>query len=496
MNIDVVQSDVTRVAADGLIVNLFQGVTTPGGATGAVDRALGGLISRLIAAGDLKGKLGEVVIVPAGEPIAATRLAVVGLGEPGAFTLDRVRQVSAEATRALRARGARRVATIVHGAGIGGLDPFEAAVATVEGAVLGLYRFRRYRSERDEQEVEEVLLVEREGDRVAALRTAARRGQILAEAQNLARDLQNEPANILTPRALAERAQTLLTPLGLRVEVYDEAWMRSKGMGALLGVAQGSAEPPRLIVARYDGEVTPAIGLIGKGITFDSGGLSLKPAEGMELMKTDMSGGAAVIGALAAIAQLRPRRAVVGIIPATENMPGGRAQRPGDVVRTMHGKTIEVINTDAEGRLILADALAYAQELGLRPLVDLATLTGAMTVALGRVRTGVFSNDEATLQALLRAGERSGEKLWPMPLDEEYAEQIKSEIADVKNVGGRPAGAVTAAMFLKQMVRETPWVHLDIAGTARAEQTKGYTISGGTGIGVRTLVHFVEQLSN
>ncbi|MCL6649060.1 MAG: leucyl aminopeptidase, partial [Chloroflexi bacterium] len=236
--------------------------------------------------------------------------------------------------------------------------------------------------------------------------------------------------------------------------------------------------------------------LIGNGITFDSGGLSLKPAEGMELMKTDMSGGAAVIGALAAIAQLRPRRAVVGIIPATENMPGGRAQRPGDVVRTMHGKTIEVINTDAEGRLILADALAYAQELGLRPLVDLATLTGAMTVALGRVRTGVFSNDEATLQALLRAGERSGEKLWPMPLDEEYAEQIKSEIADVKNVGGRPAGAVTAAMFLKQMVRETPWVHLDIAGTARAEQTKGYTTSGGTGIGVRTLVHFVEQLSS
>ncbi|GIW08135.1 MAG: putative cytosol aminopeptidase [Dehalococcoidia bacterium] len=496
MKVRVVQDDATTVETDGLIVNLFEGVTAPGGATGAVDRALDGAISELIANGDLKGKLNDVVILPGRRGVRATRVAIVGLGKAAELNIDRIRHVSAEAARALRGRGARRIASIVHGAGIGGQDVAESATATVEGALLGLYRFQGYRSSDDTVDVEELLIVEREAERIPAIEKAVERGVVLAEAQNLTRDLQNEPANRLTPTILAERARAALEPFGIEVAVYDADWMREKGMGALFGVAQGSEEPPRFIELRYrGGDNGPPVGLVGKGITFDSGGISIKPAEGMELMKTDMSGAAAVIGAMQAIARLKPRRSVVGLIPATENMPGGRAQRPGDVVRTMHGKTIEVINTDAEGRLVLADAFAYAQSLGLRPVVDLATLTGAMSIALGRVRTGVFTNDDATLRVLLAASERSGEKMWAMPLDDEYFEQIKSDVADMKNTGGRPAGSITAAMLLKKMIEGTPWVHLDIAGTARSDTVKGYHVKGGTGVGTRTLVHFVEMLS-
>jgi leucyl aminopeptidase len=495
VHVRVLLADISTVEADGIIVNLFEGVTAPGGATGAVDRALEGAITRLIADGDLKGKLNEVVVIPGGKGVRAPRVAIVGLGKPEEFSIDRIRHVSAEAARALRGRGARRLATIVHGAGIGGHEVASSATATVEGALLGLYRFRGYRSSDETPEVEEVLVVERDASRGPAIEAAVERGVVLAEAQNLARDLQNEPANRLTPTMLAERARAALEPLGVEVAIYDAEWMRQQGMGALLGVSQGSEEPPRFIELRYRGAgAGPAVGLVGKGITFDSGGISIKPAEGMELMKTDMSGGAAVIGALQAVARLKLRRSVVGLIPATENMPGGRAQRPGDVVRTMHGKTIEVINTDAEGRLVLADAFAYAQALGLRPVVDVATLTGAMTIALGRVRTGVFSNDDATLRTLLAASERSGEKLWAMPLDDEYFEQITSDVADMKNSGGRAAGSITAAMLLKKMIDGTPWAHLDIAGTARSDTMKGYQVKGGTGVGVRTLVHFVELL--
>ncbi|MFN8532667.1 MAG: leucyl aminopeptidase [Dehalococcoidia bacterium] len=495
MKVRVEQGDVTAVEADGLIVNLFQGVAEPGGATGAVDSALGGTISQMIEGGDLLGKLGEVVILPGGDAIKARRVAIVGLGKAGDLALDPLRQASAEAVRALRGRGARRVATIIHGAGIGGLDVAEAATATVEGAILGLYRFSGYQPAENRTEVDELILIERDPDKVDQIKEAAERGRILAEAQNLTRELQNEPANRMTPSILADRAREALEPLGIAVEVHDAGWMREKGMGALLGVAQGSEEPPRFIILRYQGrDGRPPAGLVGKGITFDTGGISIKPAEGMELMKTDMSGGAAVIGAMAAIAALKPARSVVGLIPATENMPGGRAQRPGDVVRTIHGKTIEVINTDAEGRLVLADALGYAQELGLTPVVDLATLTGAMTIALGKVRTGAFTNDQPTLDLLLVASERSGEKMWAFPLDDEYFEQIRSDVADMKNTGGRGAGSITAAMLLKKMIEGTPWVHLDIAGTARSDAQKGYQVKGGSGVGVRTLVHFIEQL--
>ncbi|MCS7002692.1 MAG: leucyl aminopeptidase, partial [Dehalococcoidia bacterium] len=441
---------------------------------------------------------GTVVIIPTYGAIAAKRVAVGGLGKAESFTVEQARKASAEAVKALNGRGARVIATVAHGAGIGGLDPAEAARATVEGAMLALYRFDKYQTngDRDRARVTDLIVVDANATTVAAVQAGAERGRILAEATLIARDLQNEPANVLTPIEFGERAKALGSAVGLAVEVFDEAWMRAKGMGALLGVGQGSAQPPRLIVLRYDaGDSRPAVGLVGKGITFDTGGISIKPASGMELMKTDMSGGAAVIGAMIAIARLKPNRNVVGIIPAAENMPGGNAQRPGDIVRTMHGKTIEVINTDAEGRLILADALAYAQELGLSPIIDLATLTGAVTVALGRLRTGAYTNDPATYAIFERASELAGERMWRMPLDDDYFDLIKSEVADMKNVGEGGAGSIIGAIFLRKMVDSTPWIHLDIAGTARALSSSGYTPKGGTGVGARSLVHFVEALA-
>ncbi len=496
MQVSVRNESITAVAADGIVVNLFEGVAQPGGATGAVNQALGGMISQLIADGDFKGKLGEVQVFR-GNGVAATRVALVGLGPSGKFTLDAVRTASAEAAKALRARGAAKIATIVHGAGIGGLDARQAAAATIEGALLGLYRFGRYQTgNEDTNDIAEIIVAETGRGRLLDVETGAGHGRIVAEAVNLARDLQNEPANILTPTELASRARQALEGHGVTVEAYDQAWMKEQGMGALLGVAQGSEEPARFIVMRYDaGDSRPPVGLVGKGITFDTGGISIKPAANMDLMKTDMSGGAAVVGAMAAIGQLKPRRNVVGIIPATENMPGGRAQRPGDVVRTFGGKTVEVINTDAEGRMVLSDALGYAVAQGCQPIVDLATLTGAMTMALGRIRTGVFSNNDETMAQFLKASETAGEKMWPMPLDDEYFDQIKSDVADMMNVGGVGAGAIIGAMVLRKMVGDTPWVHLDIAGTARSEAAKGYKPKGGTGVGVRTLVAFVEQLA-
>jgi leucyl aminopeptidase len=317
------------------------------------------------------------------------------------------------------------------------------------------------------------------------------RGRILAEAQNFARELCYEPPNVLTPTELARRAAELAAGSALECEVLDRERMRQLGMGALLGVAQGSAEPPALIVVRYrpegPGDGVAHLGLVGKGVTFDTGGISIKPSQDMDEMKYDMSGGAAMLGAMYAIARLKPRIPVTAVIPAVENMPGGRAQRPGDIVKTLAGKSVEVLNTDAEGRLILADAITYAQRLGCTHLVDAATLTGAIVVALGHVNTGVFSNNDETLGKVLAAAKAEGEKMWPMPLDEDYKEQLKSPFADLPNIGNRWGGAITAAWFLKEFAEPTPWVHLDIAGTAWLENDKPAMGKGPTGVAVRTL---------
>ncbi|MFQ5840731.1 MAG: leucyl aminopeptidase, partial [Candidatus Methylomirabilales bacterium] len=478
MQIGVEARDVVTFRGDGVIVNLFEGVQAPTGATGALDDALRGLIRSAIRAGEFTGKAGESLLLHTGGRIPATRVLVVGLGKAERFDLDGVRTVMGGALRTLRRSGCRRVASVIHGTGAGGLDLREAAQAATEGALLGLYTFDRYKAEKEEKRVDRLTLLVRERPQIAPARAGVLIGQTVAEAVTFARDLVNEPSNTLTPQELANRAQAVCKRTrGLSCEILNRRQITRLGMGALLGVAQGSGRDPVLIILRYRGGRgrVPAVGLVGKGITFDSGGISIKPSEGMEQMKGDMAGGAAVVGAMTAIARLRPRVNVAAVVPACENLPDARALKPGDVLRAMNGKTIEVINTDAEGRLILADALCYARQLGCERLVDVATLTGACVVALGRIRTGAFGNDRSWIDQVLAAGVGAGEKIWQMPLDEEYGEQIKSDVAVVKNTGGRPGGAITAAKFLEHFVEKTPWVHLDIAGTADTDREKGYT---------------------
>ncbi len=484
------------VEVGALCVSLFEGETLEDEMLRELDRRLHGVLASALASGEVKGKLGETLYVPTLGGLAASRVLFVGAGKRSDFTCDTIRQVAGTAARFLRQRGIRSMALLRRSE----LDLGKSAQAAVEGILLGLFDPGTYKThEKEERALDDVRLVA-EGGSEAEIQRGIERGMILAKATNFARNLVNEPSSVLTPVEMARRAQDIAVRYGLDIEVLDEHRMKELGMGALLGVARGSDEPARFIILRYLPEEDeaflerlPTIALIGKGITFDSGGISLKPAEGMEQMKYDMAGGAAVLGALRAIAQLRPKIKVLGLVPATENMPSGRAQKPGDVVRTMSGKTVEVINTDAEGRLILADAITYARQLGAQQIVDVATLTGACVVALGSVYAAVFGNDPALVEQVIAAGREAGEKLWPLPLDPEYREQLKSEIADLKNVGGRKAGAITAAYFLKEFAEETPWAHLDIAGTAWLEESKPHLASGPTGMGVRTLAHFVCQ---
>ncbi len=496
MEIRVLQGSITEVTSDVVVVNLFEGVASPGGATGAVDSALGGAISDLIGSGEIKGKLNETTLIHTFGKIAAKRVLVMGLGKPEEFDLDRVRQVSGTAARFLRKKGVRKATTIVHGAGIGGLAVQDAAQAVAEGCIIADYDPDFYKSDRESPMLETITIVERDADKVTLIQAGVRIGVILGNATNDARTLGNEPANNMTPSILAERAREVAERFGLEFEVHDENWMRDQGMGALLAVAAGSAQSPRLMVMKYRAEgATKTLGLVGKGITFDSGGISIKPSDGMQDMKFDMSGASAVIQALRAIAELRPKINVIGVVPATENMPSGSAYKPGDIVRTKAGKTIEIITTDAEGRLILADALTYTKELGADMMVDVATLTGACVVALGHDYTGVMGNDPAMVSAVLDAAADAGEKAWELPLPPEYMEQLKSEYADSKNCGERWGGALTGGLFLKQFADETAWVHMDIAGPADSSKEKPYRSAGATGVAVRTLAALAMRLS-
>ena len=497
MEIKVIVGDIAQIEADAIVVNLFEDMTQPGGATAAVDNALDGAISSLISRGEIKGKFGEVNIAHTfGKPrqVGAEIVAVAGLGKSQDFNTDKIRGVAGEFCRALRKLSCHKIATILHGAGTGGIEPEASAQAITEGALLGLYSFNKYKKPECE-DIEEMLIVVREADKVPILEPAIHKGSVVAEATNLARDMINEPANYMTPSQMAEAAEEIANKYNLEFHVFDSADMEAMGMGALLGVAKGSSQPPKLITLSYKGDERSekALGFLGKGITFDSGGISIKPSEGMAEMKDDMAGAAAVMTALVAIARLKPQINVTAIIPATENLPSGTALKPGDILKAMNGKTIEVINTDAEGRLILADALSYAQKLGLSPLLDLATLTGACCVALGTLYSGIFSNNQDLADKVLKAAERIGERMWQMPMPEEYKEQLKSEIADVKNTGHKYGGAITAALFLAEFVDDTPWVHIDIAGTANSNKESGYIVKGATGIGVRTLVELASS---
>ena len=499
MKITVEAGDITEQAVGVIVVNLFEGVKTPEGVTGAVDRALDGAITRLIEEGEVRGEKNELTLLHTLGKMAPARVLVVGLGKEASLNADRVRNASAAACRYLRARRVSDVATVSHGAGIGGLDARQSADAIAVGGLLGLYRFDRHKTNNTTKgAIDSLKIVEQESSNIEALEAGVAEGQTVADATNLCRDLANEPGNIMTPTQLSEAALEVALESGLKVEVIDRPRMAELGMGALLGVAQGSEQPPKLIVLRYTGDPEDEsnnLGLLGKGITFDSGGISIKGAAGMGAMKTDMAGGAAVIAAMGVIGKLKPKINVTGIVPATENMPGGRAQRPGDIVTAMNGKTIEIDNTDAEGRLVLADAVAYARSLGLTRLVDVATLTGAISIALGKVCSGAFGNDQPLMDAVVKAGNSVGERVWQMPTYDDYKEQYKSDVADIKNTGGRNAGSITGAQIIGEFTDGAAWVHLDIAGTSRSDLLNGYTPKGATGVPVRTLVQLVKDMA-
>ncbi|MCI0337591.1 MAG: leucyl aminopeptidase [Acidobacteria bacterium] len=478
-----------EIDCDALVVGVYEGEKPDGGALAEIDERSGGVITSLIETGELTGKSGESSYVHNPGDIKARRLLLLGAGKLDEFNLDVVRKMAGTAARMLRGKKARSFAFLRRSQ----LPLGESAQAATEGALLALFDPDKYHTnDKTEGHLETMILATTEGDK-NELDRGVERGRIVAEAANFAREVINEPSNLMTPTELARRAEEVAREFGLEIDVLDEARMKEMNMGALLGVAQGSAEPAKMIVLRYrpQAESDETIAIVGKGITFDTGGISIKPADGMEKMKYDMAGGATTIAALRAIAQLKPSVNVIGIVPATENMPGGRAQRPGDVVRAMTGKTIEVINTDAEGRLVLADAVAYARYLGATKIVDLATLTGAVSIALGDIYVAVLGTDQELIDRIIAAGRNAGEKIWQLPLDKEYREQIKSEIADIKNIGGRKAGTITGAYFIREFVEETPWAHLDIAGTAWNETLKPYLAVGPTGVGVRTLVNLV-----
>ena len=501
MRVTVVQADMTQISTPALIVNLFEGVEQPGGATGTVDHALDGAISWLIREREIKGKKGEMTLIHTLGRITPARVLVAGLGKQDSFDRHVVREVIAEACRFLRRRGVARATTIAHGAGIGGMTGRESGQAIAEGASLGLYRFSNYMTsdESGKDQFEELSIVERDPSKIADLEAGVQQGSHTAEGVMLTRDMVNEPPNVMTPTRMAEIAQQMAEAQGLECTVLERHDMEELGMGAFLGVAQGSSQPPKLITLQYQGDPdNPAnnLALLGKGITFDSGGLSLKTASGMEEMKRDMAGGASVIGALRVLAHLTPKVNITGIIGATENMPGGSAQRPGDIVRTMGGKTVEVLNTDAEGRLVLADLICYARHLGFSRLVDIATLTGAIVVALGNRVSGIMGNDQHLVDDVIAAGRAAGEPVWQLPLYDDYKEQIRSTVADVKNIGSRGAGSITAACFLGEFTQGTPWAHLDVAGTTYTDQVKGYLVKGATGIPVRTLVDLGVSLAS
>jgi leucyl aminopeptidase len=453
------------------------------------DPAIQSVAADLLSSGEVTGKAFESNLMHHPVTLMAKRLLLVSGGSAAKFSAYELRRIAGTAVRALKARGIRSFAFVAP-QGI----PAEAAVrAIVEGAHVGNFDPDYYRSDRKDQKIDALTIVA--SGNQSSIEKAAAEAQIIGESQNFIRDLVNEPSNRMTPTILADRAKKMSDEVGLRCEVYGADKIKEMKMGAFWSVAQGSDEPPALIVMTYEPAGAPAkpvLGLVGKGITFDTGGISIKPADGMEKMKYDMAGGATMIGAMRAIALLKPKVKVIGIVCATENMPSGHAQKPGDVQIAMSGKSIEIINTDAEGRLVLADGLYYARQLGCTHLVDAATLTGAVVVALGYTNAGVFANDDDMYNRFHAANGKAGEKMWRLPLDEEYKEQIKSSIADIVNSGGRWGGAVTAAMFLKEFAEDTPWIHLDIAGTAWMEEQKPWIAKGPSGIALRSLVEFVR----
>ena len=495
MRIKVLQEDITKVKTPALIVSLFQATESLDAPASEINSALNGTIKQLINDGEIKGTEGELTLIHTFNKIGPERILVLGLGKKENFSANVVRNGMGDACRFLRNKGVKSIATTLHGSISDELDPKTMAQAMTEGAMLGLYRFQEYFDEQNNSGlITEMYILDSRASLTETLQEGVKIGEITSRGTMLSRDLSSEPANAMTPTRMAEVAQQISDANELEVTILERSDMEELGMGALLGVAKGSYQPPKLIVLKYSGDSdnpSKNLGIVGKGITFDSGGISIKGASGMERMKGDMSGGASVLGAMQAISQLHPKVNVTAIVPATENMPGGQAQRPGDIIRAMNGKTVEIINTDAEGRLVLADALVYAREkMEVDRMVDIATLTGAIKVALGSLCTGVMGNNQEFIDILINSSAKTGEQFWQLPMHDKYAAGLKSTFADLRNTGSSgEAGSITAAKFIEAFVGNIPWVHLDIAGTARSESDVGYLVKGYTGVPVRTLVN-------
>ncbi len=466
--------------------------------------------ARFLNGGEFRAKLGETLLLHAPAGLRADRLLIVGLGPVKDLGADQVRKGAGTAVRFAKTKHLREIAVVfpedraLSDEASATLPCTDTSRAVIEGMLLADLDPDNYKSDRKDQTILSAsLLAPPAAEKVTRdeIDEGFRIGKTIADAQNFARSLVNEPGNVLTPTELGKRTAAMCAETGLSCEVYSTAKLQELKMGAFLAVAQGSAEPPALIVMRYTPEEQPAagspvIGLVGKGITFDTGGISLKQADGMDKMKYDMAGAAAMIGAMQALAALKPAVSVIGIVCSAENMPGSRAYKPGDVLTAMSGKTIEVMNTDAEGRLVLADGLHFAKSLGATHLIDAATLTGACVVALGKLNSGLFSNDERACEVFLQAARHSGETFWRLPCTPEYRELIVSQIADIQNTGiDRWGGAITAAMFLKEFAGDTPWVHLDIAGQAWIDDARSYIAKGPSGVGVRSIVQWVQLLA-
>ncbi len=479
-----------EVEADALVVVIFEGESASDGILAELDAKTDGLVTELMGTDELRGKSGDMILAYRPGALKAKRVLFVGVGKRAEFDLEGVRQAAGAAARHLRSKGAKTMAVLRRS----DIDIVESAQAVVEGVLLGLYEGDVYRtSDREERRIESLILCTAGGGSAEDLERGITRGKVVGDATNFTRELVNEPSNFLTPAVLAQRAREMAQKSGLAIDVLDEKRMQELGMGAILGVGRGSDEPAQLVVLRYAHDSAPAdrtIALVGKGVTFDTGGISIKSSDGMDRMKYDMAGAAAVFGAMRAIAQLQPKVNVIGVAPLVENMPSGRALKPGDIIKSLSGRSIEVLNTDAEGRLILADALTYARRLGATELIDLATLTGAVSITLGTVNAAILGTDARLVADLIAAGKAAGERIWQLPLDPEYREIVKSDVADLRNSTGRPAGTITAAQFLREFAEDTAWAHLDIAGVAWLGEKKSHMAKGPSGFGVRTLVNY------
>ncbi|MBU1922289.1 leucyl aminopeptidase [Patescibacteria group bacterium] len=493
-------ANLTQIKCDLLVVNEFEGIKTPGGGTGAVNRALDGLIQKIQQDEKFKAEFGKFLVFHTHGKIPAKKVMVLGLGKRSEFDIDKIRKLGAITARKAGDMGAKRVVSILHGAGIAGLDPAECAQALAEGAALANYKFLKYKNKEAKKlaktDIKEFIIAEVDDKKIKKIEKGIELGKIFSMAQNYARDLVNEPGLHMLPKDLARVAQeTAAANKNTSVKIYSKQELEKMGAQALLGVAAGSAHEPCLIHLKYkpkQGSIKKKIVLVGKGLTFDSGGLNIKHDESMSFMKIDMAGAAAVLGVFSALDKLNSKYEVHGIIGACENMPSGSAIRPGDVLTSMSGKTIEVANTDAEGRVTLADTLVYARRLKPDAIIDIATLTGAVIVSLGGSITGLFANNQALGEKLKKSAQATGENLWQLPLEKDYKKLIESTVADVKNTGGRAGGAIMAALFLQEFVGQIPWAHLDIAGTCYAEKDiNEYTPAGGTGVGVRLLLDYL-----